>query len=230
MTETVLPDWLLGKVNALLALGGRRLLGLCGAPGSGKSTLAAALKAALGEQAVVVPMDGFHLAQVELERLQRTARKGAPDTFDAAGYVALLRRLKAQPAGEIVYAPAFRREIEEPVAGAIPAFAQTLLVITEGNYLLLDGPWAPVRAELDECWFVDTDEDKRVAWLLARHMRYGRSVEAACAWIESTDAPNARLVRATRDKADFLVNIALEDKAAVPGNPLGASGDRRTQD
>lgn len=229
MTEVVLPDWLLGKVNALLALGGRRLLGLCGAPGSGKSTLAAALKKACGNQAVVVPMDGFHLAQIELERLQRTARKGAPDTFDAAGYIALLRRLKAQSAGEIVYAPAFCREIEEPVAGAIPAFPQTPLVITEGNYLLLDGPWASVRAELDECWFVDTDEDKRVAWLLARHVRYGRSVEVARAWIESTDAPNARLIQATRDKADLLVNIAHEDKAAVPENPVGSSADLRTQ-
>lgn len=216
MTRTVLPDWLLAKANALLALGGRRLLGVCGAPGSGKSTLAAALKEALGEQAVVVPMDGFHLAQVELERLQRSTRKGAPDTFDAAGYVALLRRLRAQFRGEVVYAPAFHREIEEPVAGAIPVFAETPLVITEGNYLLLDGPWAPVRTELDGCWFVDTEEEKRTAWLLARHIQYGRSPEAARAWIESTDDPNARLIRATREKADLLVDVAHEENVAAP--------------
>ena len=110
-----------------------------------------------------MPMDGFHLAQVELERLQRATRKGAPDTFGAAGYIALLRRLRAQSLGEIVYAPAFLRELEEPIAGAIPVFSGTSLVITEGSYLLLDGPWAPVRAELDECWFVDPDEDKRLA-------------------------------------------------------------------
>ncbi len=230
MTETVLPGWLLARVNALIALGGRRMLGLCGAPGSGKSTLAAALKEALGKQAVVVPMDGFHLAQVELDRLQRAARKGAPDTFDAAGYVALLRRLRAQPAGEVVYAPAFRRELEEPVAGAIPIFAETPVVITEGNYLLLDGPWAPVRAELDECWFVDTNEDRRDAWLLARHVRYGRSPVAARRWIENTDAPNARLIRATREKADLLLDIAHEDKATASNDVMSGSGSLEAQD
>jgi pantothenate kinase len=89
-------------------------------------------------------MDGFHLAQVELERLGRAQRKGAPDTFDAAGYAALLRRLRTQTGDEVVYAPDFRREMEEPVAGALPVFAHTPLVITEGNYLLLqDAGWAP---------------------------------------------------------------------------------------
>ena len=95
-------------------------------------------------------MDGFHLANVELERLGRRGRKGAPDTFDSAGYVALLRRLLAQADDEIVYAPEFRREIEEPIANAIPVFAPTQLVITEGNYLLLDdGPWARGAGR---CW------------------------------------------------------------------------------
>lgn len=230
MTKTVLPDSLFVKANALLALGGRRLLGLCGAPGSGKSTLAAALKEAFGEQAVVVPMDGFHLAQVELERLQRAARKGAPDTFDTAGYIALLRRLRAQSVGQIVYAPAFLRELEEPIAGAIPVFAETPLVITEGNYLLLDGAWAPVRAELDECWFVDTDEDKRLTWLLARHVKYGRSPEAAGAWIESTDVPNARLVRATREQADLLVNVAHEERVTAPDSLVSIPSNLKAQD
>ncbi len=207
MTRTTLLFCLLEKANEVLSLGGRRLLGLCGAPGSGKSTLSAELQQALGAQAVVVPMDGYHLAQAELERLQRADRKGAPDTFDAAGYVALLRRLRVQPAGEIIYVPAFRREIEEPVAGAIPVFPETPLVITEGNYLLLDGPWAPVRKELDKCWFVDTNEVERNAWLLARHISYGRSQTEARAWIEQTDAPNARLIRETRERADLLIDI-----------------------
>src|SRR5947207_15332686 len=112
ITPAIPPDFL-ARARALAA-GGRRLLGLAGAPGSGKSTLAAALAAALAERAIVVPMDGFHLANAELARLGRAGRKGAPDTFDAAGYVALLRRLRSQPAHEPVYAPAFRREIEEP--------------------------------------------------------------------------------------------------------------------
>ncbi|MCU0925353.1 MAG: nucleoside/nucleotide kinase family protein [Hydrogenophaga sp.] len=135
-----------------LASGPRRLLGVVGPPGAGKSTLASLMALALGQRAQAVPMDGYHLAQVELERLGRAHRKGAPDTFDAAGYAALLQRLRAQTGADVIYAPDFRREIEEPVAGALPVFAQTPLVITEGNYLLLDDEpaWAPVAGLLDE--------------------------------------------------------------------------------
>jgi pantothenate kinase len=137
-----LPAEVRARVRTLVKRSGRALLGLVGPPGAGKSTLAAALQAEFARIAQVVPMDGFHLANVELERLGRRDRKGAPDTFDAHGYVALLRRLLAQGDDEIVYAPEFRREIEEPIANAIPVFARTQLVITEGNYLLLDdGPW-----------------------------------------------------------------------------------------
>ena len=116
----------------LAAAGGRRILGIAGAPGAGKSTLAARLAAALGERAAVVPMDGFHLAGAELERLGRADRKGAQDTFDAAGFVALLRRLRAADE-PVVYAPAFRRAIEEPIAGAVPVAASVPLVISRGQ-------------------------------------------------------------------------------------------------
>jgi len=156
-----LPADSLARLRSLTAGGQRKLLGLVGAPGAGKSTLAALLRDALGaERAQVVPMDGFHLANVELKRLGRADRKGAPDTFDSAGYVALLRRLREQrPGGDIVYAPEFRREIEEPVAGAIAVLPETQLVITEGNYLLHDGgPWAGAAALLDEVWYVDIDD------------------------------------------------------------------------
>ncbi len=207
-------DHLISRAYALLAKGDRQLLGLAGPPGSGKSTLAARLGAALGDRAVVVPMDGFHLAQAELERLGRAARKGAPDTFDAAGYVALLRRLRDQPETETVYAPAFRREIEEPVAGAIAVPPDATLVITEGNYLLLEGAWAPVRALLDEAWYVATPDTQREAWLLARHMAFGRDRQAALDWIESTDAPNARLIAAHAGRADLQVVIDAEPPVA----------------
>lgn len=201
MSPTLPPDCR-SRVDALLAAGGRRLLGLVGAPGAGKSTLAQALLDALGDVAQVVPMDGFHLANAELARLGRAGRKGAPDTFDAAGYVALLRRLREPRAGEIVYAPAFRREIEEPIAGAIAVLPQTRLVITEGNYLLLDeGPWAEVAGLLDECWYVDVDDELRRQRLVERHMRFGRSAQAAAAWVEQTDEPNARRIAATRPRA-----------------------------
>jgi pantothenate kinase len=193
------------RAQELIKRSGRALLGLVGPPGSGKSTLAAALRAEFASVAQVVPMDGFHLANVELERLGRRGRKGAPDTFDSAGYVALMRRLLVQADGEIVYAPEFRREIEEPIANAIPVFSRTQLVITEGNYLLLeDGPWAEVKGLLDEIWYVDVDDALRVDRLTQRHVEFGRSADAAAAWVAATDEPNARLIEASRARASFI--------------------------
>ncbi|GAB7127421.1 nucleoside/nucleotide kinase family protein [Silvimonas sp. JCM 19000] len=196
------------RIEALLADGQRHILGLVGAPGSGKSTLSAALLAHFGERAVVVPMDGYHLANVELARLGRAQRKGAEDTFDSAGYVSLLRRLREPVAGEIVYAPEFRREIEEPIAGAIPVFPETQLVITEGNYLLLDhGHWAHVYGLLDEVWYVDVDDALRQQRLVQRHMQFGRDEAAAKAWVINTDEPNAVRIAATRARADVVFSV-----------------------
>jgi len=193
------------RVRELVKRSGRALLGLVGPPGSGKSTLAAALLAEFSDVAQVVPMDGFHLANVELERLGRRDRKGAPDTFDSAGYVALLRRLLVQDDGDVVYAPEFRREIEEPIANAIPIHARTQLVITEGNYLLLEeGPWAQVAGLLDEVWYVDVDDEVRLHRLTRRHEQFGRSAEEAAAWVAGTDEPNARLIEASRARASFV--------------------------
>ncbi len=190
---------------------GRRrcLLGIAGEPGAGKSTLAHALAEALNEQdiaALVVPMDGFHLANAALAELGRANRKGAPDTFDADGYIALLERLRRHTPGETVYAPAFHRDIEEPIAGEIAVPDEVEFIITEGNYLLLDdAPWPRVQALLDETWFVDVDAKQRHQQLLQRHMRYGRTTQAALAWIENTDEPNARRIVANAGKADFRV-------------------------
>ena len=193
------------RARELVQRSGRALLGLVGPPGAGKSTLAAVLQAEFADVAQVVPMDGFHLANVELERLGRRGRKGAPDTFDSAGYVALLRRLLVQADDEIVYAPEFRREIEEPIANAIPVFSRTQLVITEGNYLLLeDGPWAEVKSLLDEIWYVDVPDEVRIHQLTRRHEQFGRSAEDATAWVAGTDEPNARLIEASRTRASFI--------------------------
>jgi len=202
VTAPAVPQVWLDRVRGLLAAKPRVLLGLVGAPGSGKSTLAEALLNIFADLAQIVPMDGYHLANVQLARLGRAGRKGAPDTFDSAGYVALLRRLRTQAADETVYAPEFRREIEEPVAGAIAVLPETRLVITEGNYLLLDdGPWGQVAPLLDEAWYVDVDDTLRTARLTARHERFGRSRDEALAWVAGTDEPNARLIAATRHRA-----------------------------
>jgi pantothenate kinase len=195
------------RVEALLASGRRSILGLVCPPGCGKSTWAQALAAAFPQQIQVVPMDGFHLASAELRRLGRAERKGAEDTFDSAGYVALLRRIKAQPADETIYAPEFRRDIEEPIAGAIGVRPDTPLIVTEGNYLLLaHGPWAALRALIDEVWYVDVADALRRERLVRRHMQFGRSLAQARDWVASTDEPNARLIAATRPRADFVVD------------------------
>lgn len=187
----------------------RRLLGIAGEPGAGKSTLAHELTQALdarGIATLVVPMDGFHLSNAALAELGRANRKGAPDTFDAFGYIALLERLRRHTPGETVYAPSFHRDIEEAIAGEIAVPDEVTFVITEGNYLLLDdAPWNRLASLLDETWFVDVDPVQRHQQLLQRHMRYGRSPKAALAWIESTDEPNAKRIAANADKADFRV-------------------------
>lgn len=186
---------------------GTRLLGITGAPGAGKSTLARALGFP------VVPMDGFHYADVELVRRGLLDRKGAPETFDAEGYAALLGRVHA---GEPdVVAPMFERDLEQPVAGAIPVPA-TGTVVTEGNYLLLDEPrWRAVRDRLDVVWHVVLDEAVRVERLVARHVEFGKSPDQARAWVDRVDAANAALVEAARDRADLVVDLS----AAPPRTP-----------
>lgn len=208
MTDISLPEACLRRLDRLLATGGRRILGIAGPPGSGKSTLADAVAAKYPEQSVVVPMDGFHFANIELARLGRAARKGAPDTFDSAGFVALLRRLRAPAIGEIVYAPLFLRDIEEAIASAVPVAPEVPLVIVEGNYLLMrDGFWGEVRPLLDEAWFVEVDPTLRRRRLVDRHIRFGRSPADAEAWVLSTDDPNALVIEAGKSAADLVVTL-----------------------
>ena len=194
------------RARELASRGRRTLLGIAGPPGGGKSTLARAIADDLGDRSRLVCMDGFHLAQAELFRLGRRDRMGALDTFDGAGYVALLRRLRL--ADEIVYAPEFRREIEEPINGAVAVPPDVPLVITEGNYLLVDEePWAQVRGLLDEAWYVVQDEERRLELLIARHVEFGKEPGFAREWVMRSDQRNAELVATTRARADALVRI-----------------------
>ena len=204
----LLPEGCLKRATDLIAQGGRKILGIVAAPGAGKSTLAHHLAQALGQQAQVVPMDGFHLSNSALKNLGRKNRKGAPDTFDADGYVNLLQRLRNQRADETIYAPEYLREFEEGIAGSILVRSDTQLIITEGNYLLLDhGPWAPVRDLLDETWYLDIDDALRESRLLARHMQFGKSRDQALAWIATTDAPNAAEIDKSSMRAHWRVSL-----------------------
>lgn len=201
------PGLLAGRLRRLLDGRARVVVGIAGAPGAGKSTLAARLVAAVGPEAALVPMDGFHLAQRVLDERGLAAVKGAPETFDADGFLTLLERLAQPRDGTTVYAPEFRREIEEPVAGAIPVPSSVRVVVTEGNYLLLDTPpWDRVRSLLTEVWFLDTPESLRLQWLVRRHIAFGRSPEVAQERaIHGSDGRNAAVVAAARAGADLFL-------------------------
>jgi pantothenate kinase len=202
------------RATALVSDRRRAVLGIAGPPGAGKSTLVDALLRELRadppaglttEWLAHVPMDGFHLADVELDRLGRRDRKGAPDTFDAAGYAAALRRVVHEP-DTVVYVPGFERDLEQPIAAEIAVLPEARLVLTEGNYLLLpEGDWPAVRALLDEVWYVDLPTSQRVRRLVDRHVASGKSRPAAERWVHRVDEPNARLVEATRGSADLVV-------------------------
>jgi pantothenate kinase len=203
---------LVDRVIADLPTDARRFVGIAGAPGSGKSTLASllarALRSRLGDDAVaVVPMDGFHLADVTLDALGLKQHKGAPETFDADGYAALLRRVRER-SDRPVYAPGFERDLEQPLAAAVTVPPAARVVLTEGNYLLLDAPeWAVVREALDEVWFCEAEDGVRRERLVARHVAFGKTPDAAHAWVGRVDDPNAALVEATRPRADLVVRV-----------------------
>ena len=186
----------------------RRILGITGAPGVGKTTYALAQVSASGASAAYVPMDGFHLADVTLTALGTLDRKGAPDTFDAWGFAALLRRLRDER-DHVVYAPGFERHLEQPIAGALAVPPDAELVVTEGNYLLLDRPeWRAVREQLDEVVHLVTDDDVRRRRLVARHVEFGKTLAEAEAWVARVDDANAVLIDAAAHRADRVVELA----------------------
>ena len=198
---------LLERARVLADRPGRAILGITGPPAAGKSTLAQRLRTELGTAAAYVPLDGFHLAHQLLVENGLVERKGAPDTFDAAGYVALLRRLR-DPAEGVVYAPRFDRDIEDSIANAIPVPPDVPLVITEGNYLLLrSGPWVQVAGLLDEVWYLDLAEETRLRRLIGRHMEFGRDSAEARERATGSDQRNAVLIEAGRDYASLVVSV-----------------------
>lgn len=190
-----------------LLTGRRRIIGIAGAPGAGKTKLALALVRHLGDRAAYLPMDGFHLADVELARQGILDRKGAPETFDAWGYAALLGRVRSGPSYP-VYAPDFDRSLEQPVAGAVAVAPGVEVVVTEGSYLMLDRPeWRTVQSQLDETWYVFTDDRLRRDRLRARHRQFGKTEQESKDWVDRVDEPNARMIEATRTRADRRIDL-----------------------
>lgn len=183
----------------------RYLFGIAGPPGSGKSTIAADLANAIG--APVVPMDGFHLSNATLSARGQLGIKGAPETFRAARFVDVVRRLR--DANGAVECPTFDRTIDEPVAGQVLVAASENVVVVEGNYLLLDrSPWSALPGLFDSIAYLDTPQELREQRLIDRHVEFGRSRAAAAEFVRRSDARNAERVEASRDRADLIVSVA----------------------
>ena len=183
----------------------RRFIGVTGAPGAGKSTVAESLVAQLAD-AALLPMDGFHLPQARLRELGRRERMGAPDTFDVDAFLRTLAYLTIS--GGPVFAPGFDRTLEEPVPDAIVIQPERATVIVEGNYLLHDaGGWEQVGPLLDVVFLVEVPDGIRQSRLIDRHIRFGKTPEAARAWALGPDEQNARLIAATAPRADHVIRL-----------------------
>ncbi|MCQ9165223.1 MULTISPECIES: nucleoside/nucleotide kinase family protein [unclassified Arthrobacter] len=212
MTTTVHLEDLIASAGVLAATGGRAILGITGPPGAGKSTVGSQIVDALGpDKAVLVPMDGFHLSNAVLLAKGLRQVKGAIQTFDDAGYANLIQRIRGQKSGEVIYAPSFNRDLEEPIAGSIPVLAEVPLVVTEGNYLLAEsGAWPSARDCLTESWFLNPAREHRHNWLISRHMDYGKSAADARLWALGSDEDNARLIESMSHRADRVLRLTVK--------------------
>jgi pantothenate kinase len=191
----------------------RVIIGIAGAPGAGKSTVSDNLLAELGSEAALFSMDGFHLDNSVLTRLGRMDRKGAPDTFDVDGFVAVLSRIRNGK--ECVYVPEFDRALDASRAAVISIEPSVSIVVTEGNYLLSSHlGWKNVRAFLDETWWVDAKEQVRQQRLIGRHVRFGRSQAAAEEWVFRSDEANAAIVARDAESADLIIDNSTESLSA----------------
>lgn len=181
----------------------RFIVGVAGPPGAGKSTIAGAIVTAIGAGARVVPMDGFHYDNAVLDRLGLRARKGAPETFDAQGFVHLMQRLRA---GGDAAIPVFDRNADLARAGADLVTGADKYLIVEGNYLLLDeAPWCDLAPLFDLTVFIDVQEAELDRRLVDRWYHHGKTPAEARHWIDSNDMPNIRRVTQGSQQADIVI-------------------------
>jgi pantothenate kinase len=178
--------------------GQRLIIGLAGPPASGKSTLATVIADEINRQrrrsAIVLPMDGFHLSNSQLEHMRLNSVKGAPQTFDVKGFIVALSRIRS-PAQDTIFVPVYDRVIHEPIAASIAISEQTHVVVVEGNYLLLDsGDWKDVRQYLDRACFLNVGWEVCRDRLIARQMAKGRSLAEASQWVDRSDKANYELI------------------------------------
>lgn len=193
----------------------RVLIGLAGGPGVGKSTLGAELVAALNAEypgfAALVPMDGFHMRHAKLEALGTAKDKGAPHTFEGEAFIAFLQELNA--ANTPVNGPGYSRKIEDVVDNAFTVPAEARVLVSEGNYLLLeDAPWQRVKPLLDLAVFIDVPRDVVAARLLKRHAEEGLFTEERNReHIARVDLPNYDRVRASMGRADVVLELVVSE-------------------
>ncbi len=210
----------------------RKVIGIAGPPGSGKSTLSARVVAFLNtgadgpDHAALVPMDGFHLDNSVLDARGLRAVKGAPDTFDVAGFVALVRQIRTGGA-DIGY-PVFDRVHDRTIAQAGCLRAMTRLVVVEGNYLLLrQGGWAALKGLFDATVMIAPPVEVLESRLIDRWIGHGLSRADALRRARGNDLANARLVMNDSAPADLLLSggAAARPGASQAGAmPCGSTG------
>jgi pantothenate kinase len=185
----------------------RVMAAIAGAPGSGKSTLAHNLRGELqrrGETAIVVPMDGFHFDDSVLNARGHRPRKGAPFTFDVAGFEVILKRIRVSAPDVAI--PVFDRTLELARAGADIVEAKTRVVLVEGNYLLLnEAPWSRLKTLFDLTVFIDVPRAELKRRLIQRWLDHGFDMDYAENWVASNDLLNIDEVISGSAAADVIL-------------------------
>ena len=202
-------DLLVDEINALLHSNNlRTIIGIVGKPGAGKSTVVSEIRNQFSaDEVAIIPMDGYHLSNEELIKLGRRNRKGAPDTFDVAGFVSLVTKVKYEIAKDHTF-PIFHREIEASKVDEGIVLRNTKVIVIEGNYLFSEEfNWNKVFPLLDQSWFIEIDDEIRMQRLIARHIKYGKTPQEAKEWSRGSDEANAEFIAKSANRAERIIKL-----------------------